>query len=95
MTSSNNITTKDQKNDSSQEYNYSNQMHALLFLLFHPTMSALRGKMLENASNADLVAEVLVEAATAKEPNLRYPVDKDVKKWYQRKRECLMKSFRT
>ena len=36
-------------------------------------MSSIRGKMLENGSDANLVAEVVVEAATAKEPNLRVP----------------------
>ena len=41
-------------------------------------MSSYRGKMLENASDADLVAEVVVEATTAKEPNLRYLAGKDV-----------------
>jgi hypothetical protein len=34
--------------------------------------------MIENASDADLVASVVVEAATAKEPNLRYLAGKDV-----------------
>jgi hypothetical protein len=34
--------------------------------------------MLKNASDADLVAEVVVEAATAKEPNLRHLAGKDV-----------------
>src|ERR687898_3352212 len=41
-------------------------------------MSSIRGKMLENASDADFVAGVVVEAATAKEPNLRYLAGKDV-----------------
>ena len=41
-------------------------------------MSSIRDKMLKNASDADLVAEVVVEAATAKEPNLRYLAGKDV-----------------
>ena len=51
--------------------------------------------MLEKASDTDLVVEVLVEAATAKEPNLRYLADKGVKQLVAaEKRICLMKSFR-
>jgi NAD(P)-dependent dehydrogenase (short-subunit alcohol dehydrogenase family) len=40
--------------------------------------SSYRRRMIENASDADLVASVVVEAATAKEPNLRYLAGKDV-----------------
>jgi NAD(P)-dependent dehydrogenase (short-subunit alcohol dehydrogenase family) len=40
--------------------------------------SSYRRRMIENASGADLVASVVVEAATAKEPNLRYLAGKDV-----------------
>lgn len=52
--------------------------------------------MLEKASDTDLVVEVVVvEAATAKEPNLRYLADKGVKQLVAaEKRICLMKSFR-
>jgi NAD(P)-dependent dehydrogenase (short-subunit alcohol dehydrogenase family) len=41
-------------------------------------MSSNQERMLENGSDADLVASVVAEAATAKEPNLRYLVGKDV-----------------
>jgi NAD(P)-dependent dehydrogenase (short-subunit alcohol dehydrogenase family) len=40
--------------------------------------SSQRRRMIENAPDADLVASVIVEAATAKEPNLRYLAGKDV-----------------
>lgn len=40
--------------------------------------SSYRRRMIENASDADLVASVVVEAATVKEPNLRYLAGKDV-----------------
>jgi hypothetical protein len=41
-------------------------------------MSLTLGKMIENGSDADLVAKVVVEAATAKDPNFRYLAGKDV-----------------
>ena len=53
--------------------------------------------MLENASEADLVAQVVVvEASTAKELNLRCVAEKGVKQMVAvKKRICLMKGFRT
>jgi NAD(P)-dependent dehydrogenase (short-subunit alcohol dehydrogenase family) len=56
-------------------------------------MSSIRGKMLENASDADLVAEVVVEAATAKEPNLRYLAGKDVQQMVAAKRSMSDEEF--
>ena len=52
--------------------------------------------MMENASEADLVAEVVVvEASTVKELNFRYVAEKDVKQMVAvKKRICLMKGFR-
>jgi NAD(P)-dependent dehydrogenase (short-subunit alcohol dehydrogenase family) len=41
-------------------------------------MSSNQERMLENGSDADLVASVVAEAATSKEPNLRYLAGKDV-----------------
>ena len=41
-------------------------------------MSSNQERMLENGSDADLVASVVAEAAIAKEPNLRYLAGKDV-----------------
>jgi NAD(P)-dependent dehydrogenase (short-subunit alcohol dehydrogenase family) len=41
-------------------------------------MSSNQERMLENGSDADLVASVVAEAATAKEPNFRYLAGKDV-----------------
>src|SRR5215210_2523237 len=40
-------------------------------------MSSNQERMLENGSDADLVASVVAEAATAKEPNFRYLAGKD------------------
>jgi NAD(P)-dependent dehydrogenase (short-subunit alcohol dehydrogenase family) len=56
-------------------------------------MSSIRGKMLENASDADLVAEVVVEAATAKEPNLRYLAGKDVQQMVSAKKSMSDEEF--
>src|ERR671910_2062165 len=56
-------------------------------------MSSIRDKMLKNASDADLVAEVVVEAATAKEPNLRYLAGKDVQQMGAAKRSMSDEEF--
>ena len=54
--------------------------------------------MIENASDVDFVASVVVEDATAKEPNFRYIAGKDIQQIVAAKKnmsdECLMKSFR-
>lgn len=42
------------------------------------SMSSTIGRMMENGSNADLVARVVVEAATSNNPKLRYLAGKDV-----------------
>ena len=56
-------------------------------------MSSIRDKMLKNASDAYLVAEVVVEAATAKEPNLRYLAGKDVQQMVAAKRSMSDEEF--
>jgi NAD(P)-dependent dehydrogenase (short-subunit alcohol dehydrogenase family) len=56
-------------------------------------MSSIRDKMLKNASDADLVAEVVVEAATAQEPNLRYLAGKDVQQMVAAKRSMSDEEF--
>jgi NAD(P)-dependent dehydrogenase (short-subunit alcohol dehydrogenase family) len=56
-------------------------------------MSSIRGKMLENASDADFVAGVVVEAATAKEPNLRYLAGKDVQQMVAAKKSMSDEEF--
>jgi NAD(P)-dependent dehydrogenase (short-subunit alcohol dehydrogenase family) len=56
-------------------------------------MSSIRDRMLKNASDADLVAEVVVEAATAKEPNLRYLAGKDVQQMVAAKRSMSDEEF--
>jgi NAD(P)-dependent dehydrogenase (short-subunit alcohol dehydrogenase family) len=56
-------------------------------------MSSYRGKMLENAPDANLVADVVVEAATAKEPNLRYLAGKDVQQMVAAKKSMSDEEF--
>jgi NAD(P)-dependent dehydrogenase (short-subunit alcohol dehydrogenase family) len=56
-------------------------------------ISSIRGKMVENASDADLVASVVVEAATAKEPNLRYLAGKDVQQMVAAKKSMSDEEF--
>jgi NAD(P)-dependent dehydrogenase (short-subunit alcohol dehydrogenase family) len=56
-------------------------------------MSSIRGRMIENASDTELVATVVVEAATAKEPNLRYLVGKDVQQMVAAKKSMSDQEF--
>ena len=56
-------------------------------------LSSNRGKVLENSSDADLVAAVVVEAATAKEPNLRYLAGKDVQQMVAAKKSMSDEEF--
>ncbi len=55
--------------------------------------SSYRRRMIENASDADLVASVIVEAATAKEPNLRYLAGKDVQQMVAAKKNMSDEEF--
>jgi NAD(P)-dependent dehydrogenase (short-subunit alcohol dehydrogenase family) len=57
-------------------------------------VSSVRSKMMEHASNADFVASVVVEAATAKEPNLRYLAGKDVQQLVAAKNSMSDHEFR-
>jgi NAD(P)-dependent dehydrogenase (short-subunit alcohol dehydrogenase family) len=56
-------------------------------------MSSNQERMLENGSDADLVASVVAEAATAKEPNLRYLVGKDVQQMMAAKKSMSDEEF--
>jgi NAD(P)-dependent dehydrogenase (short-subunit alcohol dehydrogenase family) len=56
-------------------------------------MSSNQKKMLENGSDADLVASVVAEAATAKEPNLRYLAGKDVQQMMAAKKSMSDEEF--
>jgi NAD(P)-dependent dehydrogenase (short-subunit alcohol dehydrogenase family) len=56
-------------------------------------MSSIRGRMMENASDADLVAAVVVEAATAKKPDLRYLAGKDVQQMVAAKKSMSDEEF--
>jgi NAD(P)-dependent dehydrogenase (short-subunit alcohol dehydrogenase family) len=55
--------------------------------------SSQRRRMIENAPDADLVASVIVEAATAKEPNLRYLAGKDVQQMVAAKKSMSDEEF--
>jgi NAD(P)-dependent dehydrogenase (short-subunit alcohol dehydrogenase family) len=50
-------------------------------------------RMVENASDADLVASVIIEAVTAKEPNLRYLAGKDVQQMVATKKNMSDEEF--
>jgi hypothetical protein len=56
-------------------------------------MSSNQERMLENGSDADLVASVVAEAATAKEPNLRYLAGKDVQQMVAAKKSMSDEEF--
>jgi NAD(P)-dependent dehydrogenase (short-subunit alcohol dehydrogenase family) len=56
-------------------------------------MSSNQERMLENGSDADLVASVVAEAATAKEPNLRYLAGKDVQQMMAAKKSMSDEEF--
>ena len=57
-------------------------------------VSSVRSRMMEHASDADLVASVVIEAATAKEPNLRYLAGKDVQQLVAAKNSMSDDDFR-
>ena len=48
-------------------------------------MVASSGRMVQNASPADLVAKAVLDAIISKNPNLRYLVGKDVEEWVKSK----------
>jgi NAD(P)-dependent dehydrogenase (short-subunit alcohol dehydrogenase family) len=56
--------------------------------------SSILSRMVENASDANLVAAIVVEAATAKEPNLRYLAGKDVQQMVAAKKSMSDEEFR-
>jgi NAD(P)-dependent dehydrogenase (short-subunit alcohol dehydrogenase family) len=55
--------------------------------------SSHRRRMIENAPDADLVASVIVEAATAREPNLRYLAGEDVQQMVGAKKSMSDEEF--
>jgi NAD(P)-dependent dehydrogenase (short-subunit alcohol dehydrogenase family) len=56
-------------------------------------MSLTLGRMVENGSDADLVAKVVVEAATARDPNFRYLAGKDVEQMVAAKKSMSDEEF--
>ena len=50
-------------------------------------------EMRRNASSSELVANIVLEAVTTKNPNLRYLAGKDVEQWIEQKRKLSDKEF--
>jgi hypothetical protein len=49
--------------------------------------------MRQNASSPELVANVVLEAVTSRNPNLRYLAGKDVEQWIEQKKKMSDKEF--
>ena len=47
----------------------------------------------QNASSSELVANVVLEAVTSRNPNLRYLAGKDVERWIEQKKKMSDKEF--
>jgi len=58
-------------------------------------MSSTVNRMLENGSDANSAAKVVVEAATAKNPNLRYLAGKDVEQMVAAKKSLSDEQFQS
>jgi len=58
-------------------------------------MSSTVNRMLENGSDAGLVARIIVEAATSKSPNLRYLAGKDVEQMVAAKKSMSDEQFQS
>jgi NAD(P)-dependent dehydrogenase (short-subunit alcohol dehydrogenase family) len=59
-------------------------------------MEIMAGKIEEmrrNASSSELVANIVLEAVTTKNPNLRYLAGKDVEQWIEQKKKLSDKEF--
>jgi short-subunit dehydrogenase len=59
-------------------------------------MEKMAGRMEEmrrNASSSELVANIVLEAVTTKNPNLRYLAGKDVEQWIEQKKKLSDKEF--
>jgi NAD(P)-dependent dehydrogenase (short-subunit alcohol dehydrogenase family) len=50
-------------------------------------------EMKRNSSSPELVANIVLEAVTSKNPNLRYLVGKDVEQWIEQKKKLSDKEF--
>jgi NAD(P)-dependent dehydrogenase (short-subunit alcohol dehydrogenase family) len=79
-----NIVTAKKAEDSNSPYSQ---------MMMQMKSSSHRRRMIENAPDADLVASVIVEAATAKEPNLRYLAGKDVEQMVAAKKSMSDEEF--
>lgn len=58
-------------------------------------VTAVSGKLMENSSPPELVANLVVEAARSKTPNLRYLAGKDVEQWVAAKKSMSDEEFQS
>lgn len=58
-------------------------------------VAAVSDKLMENSSPPELVANLVVEAATSKAPNLRYLAGKDVEQWVAAKKGMSDEEFQS
>jgi NAD(P)-dependent dehydrogenase (short-subunit alcohol dehydrogenase family) len=58
-------------------------------------LSSSVGRMLENGSSPELVANAVVEAATSRNPRLRYVVGKDLEQWVAGRKSMSDEEFST
>jgi hypothetical protein len=56
-------------------------------------MATRMEEMKRNSSSPELVANIVLEAVTAKNPNLRYLAGKDVEQWIEQKKKLSDKEF--
>ncbi len=56
-------------------------------------MAASIDQMKVNSSSPELVTNVVLEAVTSKNPNLRYLAGKDVEKWMEQKKNMSDEQF--
>lgn len=56
-------------------------------------MAASFEPLLENGSSADVVAKVVLNAATGENPNPKYLVGKDIETWMEAKRSMSDEEF--
>ena len=64
--------------------------------VYSKMMEKMAGRMEEmrrNASSSELVANIVLEAVTTKNPNLRYLAGKDVEQWIEQKKKLSDKEF--
>ncbi|NOJ28186.1 MAG: short-chain dehydrogenase [Nitrososphaera sp.] len=56
-------------------------------------MEETAGKLMQNASSPELVARIVLDAVTSKDPKLRYQAGKDVEQWVESKKKMSDEEF--